>query len=577
MSQKNYNIQFNPPELTSEQINKHKSFDDLMAQFEASQAIKPKLRAISVNRRSWRRNLTYIASISAAAMIALVLYFNIRSQSIEQMVADKLAAMPYVAPPLQEMQKEFTTFTLDGTKGGVYEYESGSKVTVPANAFVDANGNLVTGKVELRYRELHDFVDFFLGGIPMEYDSASLEHQLISAGMIEIQAYKNNQPIQISSGKELDIELISTMEYNPDYQVNVYQLSVENRNWSYAGIDNIEPILSGDLKTKMDGYFNSTLANVPEVKQLTEVVRKIEMIKAEQETELQSTVAVVEESMAMPVKPEKVKQGDLSIEIEGKFWVADKDLEDKLKMVTNLEWASVTSEKIPNSDKYEVTFKNEAGREMKLNMRPALMGNEYERAIAEYEKQMAAYNAQSEGKDGKAEDKINAIVQKYETKLSALQVEKQRLEDKIALYRKKGYNSLLTETIASQKVINRFRVNNLGLWNCARPVIPTLQTVKAMFKDDGEKPMEFFKGYLVNKKQNTVVQFLTTGDKAVNFQYYDNADNIMWAVDREGKILMVDPKDFKEINNATQDYTFNFDKVDKQIRTEADLRKILMF
>lgn len=592
MSQNKYNFKFNPPELTSEQINKHKDFDALLAQFEAVEATKPKLQI--AQRRSWRRTLTYISTVGTAAAIALLVYFNMSSPDIEQIVADKLAAMPYVNPPMMEMQKEYATFTLDGTAGGVYEYESGSKVTVPANAFVDENGALVTGEIELKYREFHDAVDFFLGGIPMDYDSANVKHHLISAGMVEVQAYKNGQPIELNKNKELDIELVSTIDYHPDYQFNVYKLNTKNRQWEYKGIDNIEPILTGELKAKMDAYFNQQSSDLVEVGELKNVVQEIETIQGKQKTELAELTNNTGENIVAPVKPQKAKTGDISTEFNitnleqldpvtsdfqkkyGKLtWVADQDQEEKLQIAVSIEWESMTSVKAPNSDEFEITLKNSEGGELKLNLRPVLMGNDYEKAMADYEAQMKAFNEQMQNQDALLQEERAKIAQRYEEQLSELQSKKQALEDKIALYRQKGYNSLLTETITNQKVINRFRVTSMGIWNCDRPIPPALQSVKAKFEDDGKQPMEYLRCYLVNKQQNTVVHFLTTGDKAVPFRYYNNADNIMWAVDKDGKLLIVYPDDFKKINDETRDYTFNFDKVDKPISSEADLRAIL--
>ena len=592
MSQNKYKFKFNPPELTSEQINKHKSFDDLLVQFEAAEATKPKLRV--VQKRNWRRTLTYISSVGAAAMIALLLYFNTGNSDMEQIVADKLAAMPYVNPPMMEMQKEFATFTLDGSAGGVYEYESGSKVTVPANAFVDESGTLVTGEVELKYREFHDAVDFFLGGIPMDYDSASIKHQLISAGMIEVQAYKNGILVELSEDKELDIELVSTTDYHPDYKFNVYKLNVDNRNWMYKGIDNIEPILTGELKAKMDEYLNNQTADLVEEAELKTVIQEIGSIQAKQEVELQALVNPSEKMLVAPMKPKKAKEGDISTafnitnldqldpltaNFENKYgkltWVADQNFESQVEIAVNIEWESMTSIKLPNSDEFEITLKNSEGGELKLNLRPVLMGNNYEQAMADYKVQLQSYNEQIQGQEALLQEDRANIAERYEEELSQLNAKRQVLEAKIALYHQRGYDQLLTETVRNQQVINRFKVTSMGIWSGDRLVLPALQSVKAKFEDEGNQPMEYLRCFLVNKKQNTVVHFLTTGDKAVPFRYYNNADNVMWAVDMDGKLLIVYPEDFKKLKEETGDYTFNFDKVDKLISSEADLRAVL--
>ena len=110
MSQNKYNFKFNPPELSSEQINKHQSFDDLMAQFETAPA--PQQPAKVVQMRSVRRNIAYMAGVGAAAMIAIFAYFTIGTNSIERQVAERLLAQPYIFPQLEKLQKNYMVLNL---------------------------------------------------------------------------------------------------------------------------------------------------------------------------------------------------------------------------------------------------------------------------------------------------------------------------------------------------------------------------------------------------------------------------------------------------------------------------------
>ena len=69
------------------------------------------------------------------------------------------AARNYVDPPLINVKPQFASYKCNANKGGIYEYESGSKLRVPAAAFMDNAGNLIEGEVEIKYREFHDGPD----------------------------------------------------------------------------------------------------------------------------------------------------------------------------------------------------------------------------------------------------------------------------------------------------------------------------------------------------------------------------------------------------------------------------------
>ena len=592
MSQNKYNYRFNPPELTSEQVNRHMDFDALMAQVEATAQPEP---TKVVRMRTLRRNISYIASIGAAAMLGLVAYFTIgTSNNIEKEASKRLLAQPYVNPQLEKIQQEYATFTVEGTQGGVLEYENGSKITVPANAFTDANGGAVSGEVEIRYQEYHDFVDFFLAGIPMKYDSSGT-HQLVSSGMIEIQAFQNGEPIILKEEKSLDIELVSTINYAPNVDYNIYKLDEKDRNWVYQGPDVIEPILEGELKNQLNGMLGENEFE----SDLDDVRSQIDAIRTEQAQELAS----IESSIPKPEKPYKPEQAnpeenfatDLQFEIpngdeklkalaekyEGLLWEVSKEQEANYNIATNpaAQWKDAQLEKIGNSLEYKATFINgiEGGSNLELTLKPILTGQDYQDALNEFETQMAAFQQANELREEQLKAQKEALAQRIEEELARLEAEKRSYEEKLAQYRQQGYKRLLTEEIADQKIVNKFRVTSLGIWNCDRPIPLGLAVINGRFQEENNEPLEYLNAYLVNKKRNTVAHFITTGNQASKMYFFNDTENIMWVVDKEGQLKIVYPEDFKNIDDDTRDFTFNFTSVDQDINSEEDLRKILKF
>lgn len=597
MSQKNYNFKFNPPEPTSEQIRQKMDFDALLAQFEATAPPEASpLRVVSnnSNRTRWRRSLMYVAGVAAAAMLALAIFMNIGGSDIENQVAERMLNQPFVHPTMQKLEKAYKIFTLEGTQGGVFEYESGSKVTVPANAFVDENGALVTGEVELRYKEYLDFVDFFIAGIPMKYDSTGNAYQLNSAGMIDVQAFQNGNPIQLKANKTLNVELVSYIDYHPKDQYNVYQLDAENRKWNYNGIDNIEPVLTGDLKAKMDVYLQNS---VSEDGSLVGITAQIASLNQQQAQEL----ATIESSIPKPETPLKPQPSnpdnfvtnfefddldktdpriaELSKKYGNLLWEVSKEQEANFNIATNenASWDDVKLEKVGERD-FKVTLISGVpnGKNLTLMVKPVLAGVDYQNALEDYNAKLEAHNQAMQNREKQLAAQKEALAQKYESQLANLENQKIAFENQSASARQRGFESIITERLAKQKVINRFQVNELGIWNCAKPMTPSDVSVNAKFQSESNQPLEFLNAYLVSNEQNTVKHFLTTGNESIALNVENSSEHLMWAVDNEGMLNVIYPETFKNIGDDTKSFTFKFKELEA-IESEAELRKVLEF
>jgi len=203
MEKNNYNFNENPRELSSDDISKHMDFDALMGQFDAADAREASVNVEPKPKKGRIRRLWKTVSAAAAVLIgAAVFFFFGREGKINstQKSDAYFAAQEYVNPPIEEAQEAFSEYTVeDAYQGGVYKYKSGSKLVIPPKAFTSRSGEIVSGKVDIKYREYHDYVDFFVSGIPMRYDSAGVEYILESAGMIEIYGEKNGERVEISS------------------------------------------------------------------------------------------------------------------------------------------------------------------------------------------------------------------------------------------------------------------------------------------------------------------------------------------------------------------------------------------
>lgn len=122
---------------------------------------------------------------------------------------------------------------------------SGTVICIPANAFVDADGNPVTGDVQVTYREIKTPLDMLVSGVPMAYDSGGMVNQFQSAGNFEILAFQNGEPLQLGNNQTIEMNFASADEER-DY--NFYQLDAESGNWEYKEAANAKPDAAADNK-----------------------------------------------------------------------------------------------------------------------------------------------------------------------------------------------------------------------------------------------------------------------------------------------------------------------------------------
>ncbi|MCB0635176.1 MAG: hypothetical protein KDC54_01085, partial [Lewinella sp.] len=172
----NYRLRLNPEEPSREDIQRSMDFDGLLARYEQAQAAAQPGRI---------RRLVYRGAAIAAAILLLIFAGPaIWGPRQAPTAADFFAKRPYVERPIQQIPAPTTrSQVLAAHSGGVIDFPSGSRLVVPASAFMDDRGRLISGDVKVHYRELYDYIDFFVSGIPLAYDSAGLYRYLESAGM----------------------------------------------------------------------------------------------------------------------------------------------------------------------------------------------------------------------------------------------------------------------------------------------------------------------------------------------------------------------------------------------------------
>jgi hypothetical protein len=148
--------------------------------------------------------------------------------------------------PFPGIDVPFETFVVqDPTQPQVLTSKHGSQLVIPANAFLDASGQPITTAVELRFREFFSPLEFYVAGIPMEYDDEGKETVLESGGMIELNATARQQEVFVNPNNKIKVNLLS---WTKSTDFNLYDLDKTTGRWIEKGKDSISVTSNvGDL------------------------------------------------------------------------------------------------------------------------------------------------------------------------------------------------------------------------------------------------------------------------------------------------------------------------------------------
>ncbi len=576
---KNYKIVINPQMPSEEQVARHMDFDALLEQLDTSQSESKKGRI---------RPLYYYASAAAAAVVLLVVFLVSQPENNSLQSAQYFAERPYVLPPIQDIEPVFSKYKVAVNQGGVYEYESGSRLVVPAAAFMDDRGKLIEGEVEIHYREMHDYVDFFLSGIPMVYDSANVRYTLESAGMIEIYAEKNGKRVNMAPGKHIDVSLVSQIDVpniNVPPSYNIYQLDTAAREWVYQDIDQLNII--DDVLPQVDEAhpaYSTFDTYKQEIAQL-EAQRKQENealnsrfpqplmpVRPQKATNTQPTFSIDPEGFSVLLDETSIVGKErqlLSTQIDNVIWeVSPKNVDFDTRSL-QVEWEGARLKKL-QAWEYEITYFS-GDTEVPMIINRVLTGDLFSQAMTQYEEEMKQYQLALSEYEAAVKQERLSLVEKYQAQKAALKeaflaaVASANLEDE----------DDLTQSLSKRKIRNQFRATGFGIWNCDRPVAPLEQSVKAKFVDQNGQLLRNVPGYLVDKTRNTVVRFLATRNTPI--AYNTLSDNMLWLVTEDQKIALVRPDQFKAIPEGASKHIFELEVLEANTKEEQEIRRMLKF
>jgi len=125
---------------------------------------------------------------------------------------------------------------------------SGTKISIPANIFVDDKGKDISSNVFLKYKEIRSASDIIVNQVDMKYDSAGVSYDFQTDGMFEMTAVCDGKPVYIKKGKNITVSFVS----NSKESFGFYNYSGDN--WKYSGQSKIEYEIENKNSVKDTNY-----------------------------------------------------------------------------------------------------------------------------------------------------------------------------------------------------------------------------------------------------------------------------------------------------------------------------------
>lgn len=366
------NTNIDRPDMSSEEINAGKNFNQVLDTY--VKTTKPFFK------QKW-----FIANsfLIVAIGIVAIIYFNSNqtteiAANVTQPVTTTTVAeyqpeketQPFVSPPIEGLNVAFSSYMVESRKGKTIKHKTGSFIDVPKDAFVNESGELVKGKVEIKYREFKDVAEIFASGIPMTYQQDGEELHFESAGMVEILAYQDGKPVYMNPEKKIDIKM--TTKY-AGTQYNLYTLDTTNREWVYEGKDKViveETETSNNSMTIVEADFlindwnddsfasDKTATAIKSDKELQTIEKEIVVIQKDikkiETTEPLKPVEATGKRFRFDIDFKKEEFPEMKVYTGLEFEIGDenKNFDPKL---TNKEWQDILLTK--SEDKYILELK----------------------------------------------------------------------------------------------------------------------------------------------------------------------------------------------------------------------------
>lgn len=558
--------------LNAEEISKGKNFDQLM-----NMATPIKL---PFYKAGWFGPSVITAVLISASIVTYILMSDMNNTTNsatyipekpkkENTIKNKLVTYsedtPCINPPSESLQINGTSYKVDNQKGDKIKHASGTIIEIPKNAF-EINGKLVEGEVEIKYKEYKDQVDILLSGIPMHYDSANTDYVLESAGMVQINGFQDDIPVDIANGKTIKISFPTE---DNSKRFNLYELDTANNRWDYMG----KPSLTNETETVNEKESEITQPKIEE-----SIINEILTIDLNNDTlnittnknilnnystnidQIQTDLNEVKKEIKelennVPIQPKKSinKDRQFNLEVDPEEFPELSEYEKVLfEVIENtefnnslysIEWDDVILEEYKKGEMYRMKLSKDDNI-TNLMVRPVFEGKNMEEAIKKFENYTKKLELKKE-EEKVLKEKYEKAYQKYKEELEKIQQEQKVREEAAKNWKK---NADFANNLKMSFEIERF-----GTWNCDSPVPqPKGKTVSASFSNLAGTSLILGTVYLIERKRNAIFPYNYNQYNKLKFN--PEEDNILVGFTSDDQIAIFQTDKFSEIKEKKHEF-----------------------
>lgn len=536
----------------------------------------------------------------------------------------------FIKPPIKGLDVERNFYTINPDIPNVLVYPSGTKILIPANAFTDSKGNPVKESVTISYREFRDPVDILVSGIPMKYDSAGASNNFESAGMFEINASINKQPLQLATGKKIRMNFAST---SIDSTYNFYSFNDSTGNWTY--------------KTKPNTVTTESIINLPPLTPAYNVYSKfLKSPRVIDKTLLNKRFESLDYIYTYKIDTSRSKNKSFRYRSKGR---------DRYKAAAALVKINRIRKNKEGDVFFRIRFLNDAHPELNefnsyyFALDDNLSANEFKQKFA-YKKSFNDIRIISKGsnfelkfKDPKGFKNVNAhlviisdqqkikeikniksIVKKYSRRLNMrekafnkkIKNGKNYYDDLIELtnqddinlyaYEKtkafmtkdekkmspqefRNYFNLIQENLnlivnnsnaTANNLMQSLTLDGMGVYNCDQIMrIKDPVEIFASYQNNSFKKLSPSATYIIDKKINAVLKYDGYGgfdSEKIAFSKSENAENVLITINSDGSMGIYKSEDFKKnIFKNKSKFDFEITEINSKDYSVGDLKKII--
>jgi hypothetical protein len=168
--------------------------------------------------------------------VLLATLYSCSNPKTDNVVIEERVAIPKTASEklFNQLRPESQKFQINAELDNSITGKNGTLVFVPKNSFIDADGELVTGKVDIELIEVLSVADF----VKTNLQTVSNGLLLQSEGMLYMDAKSDGQQITLATGKKIQIELPSVNNSNTLADIKIFSGSYDDKgniNWTESG------------------------------------------------------------------------------------------------------------------------------------------------------------------------------------------------------------------------------------------------------------------------------------------------------------------------------------------------------